>query len=122
MVATPATRWPDLACLAEEWRCREARPEALHPCRLPLALPGRDLKPHQARDVDRAWNGTELNSFLVEITATVLGVTDPKTGRPLVEMIRDAARQKGTGAWTTASAAELQTPVPTIAGRPGGWS
>ncbi len=79
-----------------------------------LMTRGLGLSTAEVRDVFRDWNASELNSFLVEITATVLDATDPKTGRPLVEMIRDAARQKGTGAWTTASAAELQTPVPTI--------
>lgn len=79
-----------------------------------LMTRGLGLSTAEVRDVFRGWNGTELNSFLVEITVTVLGVADPKTGRPLVEMIRDAARQKGTGAWTTESASELQVPVPTI--------
>lgn len=56
------------------------------------------------------WNKTELDSFLVEITAHVLGFKDTD-GQPLVEKIRDAAGQKGTGKWTAISALDLGTPV-----------
>jgi 6-phosphogluconate dehydrogenase len=41
------------------------------------------------------WNNSELNSFLVEITAEVLQKTDAKPARPLVEMILDKAGAKG---------------------------
>ena len=37
-----------------------------------------------------------------------------KTGRPLIDMILDSARQKGTGMWTSQDAMDLQTPMPTI--------
>ena len=60
------------------------------------------------------WNDSELNSFLVEITADVLRKTDAETGRPLVEMILDKAAQKGTGKWTSQAAMDLGVPVPTI--------
>ena len=60
------------------------------------------------------WNSAELNSFLVEITATVLGKTDPDTGNPLVEMILDTAGQKGTGKWTSQVAMDFGVPIPTI--------
>jgi len=56
------------------------------------------------------WNKTELDSFLVEITALVLGFKD-EDGQPLVEKIRDAAGQKGTGKWTAISALDLGIPV-----------
>jgi 6-phosphogluconate dehydrogenase len=60
------------------------------------------------------WNNTELNSFLVEITAEVLKKSDAKTGKPLVEMILDKAGQKGTGKWTSQTAMDFGVPVPTI--------
>jgi 6-phosphogluconate dehydrogenase len=60
------------------------------------------------------WNEGKLNSYLIEITAKVLGRKDGKTGKPLVDMILDRARQKGTGKWTSWDALDLQTPVPTI--------
>jgi 6-phosphogluconate dehydrogenase len=60
------------------------------------------------------WNDSELNSFLVEITATVLKKTDPDTGNALVSMILDTAGQKGTGKWTSQVAMDFGVPVPTI--------
>ena len=60
------------------------------------------------------WNDSELNSFLVEITATVLRKKDPETGNPLVEMILDTAGQKGTGKWTSQAAMDFGVPIPTI--------
>ncbi|MBK6751799.1 MAG: NADP-dependent phosphogluconate dehydrogenase [Acidobacteria bacterium] len=60
------------------------------------------------------WNGGELNSFLVEITAEVLRKTDPETGNPLVAMILDTAGQKGTGKWTSQAAMYHGVPIPTI--------
>ncbi len=60
------------------------------------------------------WNDTELNSFLVEITAEVLKKVDGETGKPLVEMVLDKAAQKGTGKWTSQAAMDLGVPIPTI--------
>ncbi len=65
--------------------------------------------------VFREWNTGDLDSFLIGITAEVLDQTDPSTGRPLVEVIRDEAEQKGTGRWTVQIALELGVPVNTIA-------
>jgi 6-phosphogluconate dehydrogenase len=61
------------------------------------------------------WNKTdELNSFLIEITADIFTQMDPDTGKPLVELIVDAAAQKGTGRWTVMTALELGVAIPTI--------
>jgi 6-phosphogluconate dehydrogenase len=57
------------------------------------------------------WNETELESFLIEITARVLAKTDESTGKPLVDVILDAAGQKGTGRWTAQNALELGVPL-----------
>jgi 6-phosphogluconate dehydrogenase len=59
----------------------------------------------------QAWNESELESFLIEITARVLSKTDEATGRPLVDVILDAAEQKGTGRWTAENALELGVPL-----------
>jgi 6-phosphogluconate dehydrogenase len=59
----------------------------------------------------KAWNEGELESFLIEITARVLDKTDPATGKPLVDVILDAAGQKGTGRWTAENALELGIPL-----------
>jgi 6-phosphogluconate dehydrogenase len=69
----------------------------------------------QIADVFREWNKTELDSYLVEITAEVLSAIDAKTGKPLVDVIRDEAEQKGTGRWTVKSALDLGVPVTGIA-------
>ncbi|CAL8261551.1 unnamed protein product [Gadus morhua 'NCC'] len=61
------------------------------------------------------WNKTELDSFLIEITANILKFRDP-TGTHLLPQIRDSAGQKGTGKWTAISALEYGTPVTLIAG------
>ena len=62
-----------------------------------------------------AWNQGDLESFLIEITADILGKRDPETGAPMVEMILDRAGQKGTGGWAVAAALDLGVPAPTIA-------
>jgi 6-phosphogluconate dehydrogenase len=62
-------------------------------------------------EVFEGWNQGELDSFLIEITATVLRQLDQASGQPLVEVILDQAEQKGTGRWTVQSALELGVPV-----------
>jgi len=66
--------------------------------------------PEIAARFDR-WNGSELESFLIEIAARVLAKTDDATGEPLVDVILDAAEQKGTGRWTAQNALELGVPL-----------
>ncbi|NEP76674.1 NADP-dependent phosphogluconate dehydrogenase, partial [Okeania sp. SIO2G5] len=69
----------------------------------------------QLHEVFSEWNKTEeLDSFLIEITASIFTKMDEETGKPLVEMIRDAAGQKGTGRWTVVNALELGVAIPTI--------
>jgi 6-phosphogluconate dehydrogenase len=74
-----------------------------------LGLPAEDLQA-----IFAAWNEAELSSFLIEITAEILKRVDPTSGQPLVDLILDVASQKGTGAWTSQEALELQVPIPTI--------
>merc|ERR1719150_3073541 len=59
------------------------------------------------------WNKGELDSFLIEISANILKYKDTD-GEPLVEKIRDAAGQKGTGKWTAISALDSGMPVTLI--------
>ncbi len=61
------------------------------------------------------WNEGPLESFLLELAARVLRRRDERTGRPLVDLVLDAAAQKGTGRWTVQAAVELGVPVPSIA-------
>ena len=66
-------------------------------------------------EVFRSWKSSELDSYLIDITTEVLERTDPATGEPFVDVIVDAAGQKGTGVWATQTALELGTAVPAIA-------
>lgn len=59
------------------------------------------------------WNKTELDSFLIEITANILKFKDGD-GTPLLPKIRDSAGQKGTGKWTAIAALEYGMPVTLI--------
>lgn len=69
----------------------------------------------QLHEVFSEWNTTaELNSFLIEITANIFTKMDDETGLPLVDVILDAAGQKGTGRWTVETALELGVSIPTI--------
>ncbi|MGO9566360.1 MAG: NADP-dependent phosphogluconate dehydrogenase [Desulfomonilaceae bacterium] len=72
------------------------------------------LNDDELHDVYYEWNQGELESFLLEITYQIFGHVDEKTGLRLIDEIRDEAKQKGTGKWTSQDAMELQVPVPTI--------
>lgn len=61
-----------------------------------------------------AWNRSDLNSYLLEITAGIFLRVDERTGKRLIDVILDEAKQKGTGMWTSQEAMNLQVPVPTI--------
>ncbi len=73
------------------------------------------LTPERISKVFAEWNTGELDSFLIEITADILSQRDPLTGNPLVDVILDEARMKGTGTWTAANALELGVPAVSIA-------
>jgi len=73
------------------------------------------LDNNQVADVFATWNSGDLDSYLIEITSEVLRQIDAKTGRPLVDVILDAAGMKGTGTWTVQSALDLGVPVNAIA-------
>lgn len=62
----------------------------------------------------RRWNDGPLKSYLIEISGDVAAATDPQTGQPMLDVIRDNARQNGTGRWTVIEAQHLATPVPVI--------
>ena len=61
-----------------------------------------------------AWNNTELNGYLMEITGRIFSKVDETTGQRLIDEILDLARQKGTGMWTSWDAMDLQVGTPTI--------
>ncbi|HEX2956917.1 MAG TPA: decarboxylating NADP(+)-dependent phosphogluconate dehydrogenase [Chitinispirillaceae bacterium] len=79
-----------------------------------LMKQGLGLSPDQMHQIFTQWNKTELNSYLTEITADILGFRDDD-GLPLVEKILDQAGQKGTGKWFSANSLDLGIPVTLIA-------
>ena len=67
----------------------------------------------EMHEVFKAWNTTELDSYLIEITRDILGFKDAD-GSPLVEKILDTAGQKGTGKWTAIEALDQGVPLTLI--------
>ncbi len=69
----------------------------------------------EAADVFATWNTGDLDSYLIEITSEVLRQVDAETGKPLVDIIVDAAGMKGTGTWTVQESLNLGVPAAAIA-------
>ncbi len=63
-------------------------------------------------EVFAAWNRTELDSYLIEITADIL--QHEENGEITVEKILDRAGQKGTGKWTSITALDEGIPLTLI--------
>ena len=68
----------------------------------------------EMHEVFKSWNEGPLGSYLIEITRDILAKKDPETGKPVVDVILDAAGQKGTGKWTVITAADLGQPLTLI--------
>lgn len=75
---------------------------------------GLGLNNDELHDIYSEWNDGDLSSFLIKITADIFKMPDDRTDGGLIDVIRDAAKQKGTGKWTSQDAMELQVPTPTI--------
>jgi 6-phosphogluconate dehydrogenase len=78
-----------------------------------LMREGLQLSVDDIQAVFKDWNQGVLDSYLIEITANILGVKDDD-GSPLVDKILDTASQKGTGKWTGISALDLGVPLTLI--------
>ncbi len=66
----------------------------------------------QMRSTFATWNEGDLDSYLIEITADILGFQE--NGEYVVDTIMDRAGQKGTGKWTGINALELGVPLTLI--------
>lgn len=80
-----------------------------------LLKSGLGVSSAELADVFAKWNTGELESYLIEITAKVLGHTLPDSDESIVDVIVDEASQKGTGKWTVQNALDLGVPVTGIA-------
>jgi len=78
-----------------------------------LMKDGLGLTADELAEVFAEWNKGELDSFLIDISATIFAKKDDD-GQPMVDKILDAAGQKGTGKWTAISALDLGQPVTLI--------
>lgn len=68
---------------------------------------GLGMSAAEISDVFARWNGGRLNSYLIEISHTVLAAADPVSGKPMVDVILDQAGQKGTGKWSVIEAQNM---------------
>ena len=78
-----------------------------------LLKDGLGLTADEFAEVFKEWNKGELDSYLIEISATIFAKKDDD-GTPIVDKILDTAGQKGTGKWTAISALDLGMPVTLI--------
>ena len=60
------------------------------------------------------WNAGRLQSFLLDVTIPILAYQEPGSETLLLDGIKDEAKSKGTGKWTSQVAMDLATPIPTI--------
>ena len=78
-----------------------------------LMRDGLGLSNEEMHDVFTAWNKTELDSYLIEITRDILGYK-AENGESVVDYILDTAGQKGTGKWTGIAALDGGVPLTLI--------
>ena len=77
-----------------------------------LMRDGLGMSSAEMHEVFAAWNKTELDSYLIEITADILAHRE--NGEVTVEKILDRAGQKGTGKWTSITALDEGIPLTLI--------
>ena len=75
---------------------------------------GLGLQNDQLHQIFARWNQSELQSFLIEITAAIFAQKDDRIEGILVDSILDKAKQKGTGKWTSQHAFDLGIPLSVI--------
>lgn len=84
--------------------------EAFHLLRAGMGMGYAEIK-----NIFETWNQGDLKSYLIEITTDILGAIDPETHKPMLDVILDAAGQKGTGSWTAQIALDMGIAIPQIA-------
>ena len=60
------------------------------------------------------WNAGRLRAFLLDVTSAVFAYKEPGSAELLLDDIKDEAKAKGTGKWTSQVAMDLATPIPAI--------
>ncbi|MGI4022550.1 MAG: NADP-dependent phosphogluconate dehydrogenase [Janthinobacterium lividum] len=75
---------------------------------------GLNMDDQSIQQVFAKWNEGRLKSYLLEITKDIFAFKKDGTDNLLVNSIKDEARAKGTGKWTSQIAMDLEIPLPTI--------
>lgn len=65
-------------------------------------------------EIFKKWNDGRLQSYLMEITAEIFAYRNKGADTILLDNIKDEAKAKGTGKWTSQAAMDLHLPVPII--------
>ncbi|WP_417369164.1 NADP-dependent phosphogluconate dehydrogenase [Gelidibacter japonicus] len=75
---------------------------------------GLHMKPKAIHSVFKKWNEGRLQSYLIEITRDILAYKKKGSDHLLLDDIKDEAKSKGTGKWTSQAAMDLNLPIPII--------
>lgn len=75
---------------------------------------GLELPNQQIQEIVKKWHDGRLQSYLLEITSEIFQHKNPETGNDLLDDIKDEAKSKGTGKWTSQFAMDIQCPIPSI--------
>lgn len=75
---------------------------------------GLHMKHDAIHAIFEKWNEGRLQSYLIEITRDIFAYKKRGTDHLLLEAIKDEAKSKGTGKWTSQAAMDLNLPVPII--------
>lgn len=79
-----------------------------------LMKKGMRLPDEQIHAAFKEWSTGRLQSFLIEITRDILAFREKGADHLLLNDIKDEAKSKGTGKWTSQVAMDLQTPLSVI--------
>ena len=75
---------------------------------------GLQMKDEEIHSVFEKWNEGRLQSYLIEITRDIFAFKKPGADYLFFNDIKDEAKAKGTGKWTSQAAMDLAVPVPMI--------
>ena len=75
---------------------------------------GLKLSDPEMHEVYKKWNDGRLQSYLLEITRDIFAFKNESEDHLLLNDIKDEAKAKGTGKWTSQAAMDLNLPIPII--------
>ena len=75
---------------------------------------GLEMEDREIHEVFKNWNGGRLQSYLIEITRDIFAFKKKDSDYLLLNDIKDEAKSKGTGKWTSQAAMDLSVSVPMI--------